>query len=66
MRASPVTEPRPLLLLADDDFGPPPDRNEVRTALDLTGGNKSLAARRLGISRRALYRLIDKYGTPPN
>lgn len=26
-----------------------------------TGGNKSLAARRPDISRRALYRLIDKY-----
>jgi DNA-binding NtrC family response regulator len=46
--------------------GPPPDRDEVRTALDSTGGNKSLAARRLGISRRALYRLIDKYATPAN
>ena len=36
--------------------------DEVRAALDSAGGNKSLAARRLGISRRALYRLIDKYG----
>jgi DNA-binding NtrC family response regulator len=42
--------------------GPPPTAEEVRAALDGTGGNKSLAARRLGISRRALYRLIDKYG----
>lgn len=33
----------------------------VPAALDGTGGNKSLAARRLGISRRARYRLIDKY-----
>jgi two-component system response regulator HydG len=50
----------------EEPGGPPPDRDEVRTALDLTGGNKSLAARRLGISRRALYRLIDKYSTPPS
>jgi two-component system response regulator HydG len=58
---------RPTADAVDDQpGGPPPDRNEVRTALDLTGGNKSLAARRLGISRRALYRLIDKYGTPPS
>ena len=42
--------------------GPPPSSDEVRAALDSAGGNKSLAARRLGISRRALYRLIDKYG----
>ena len=59
---------RPVAAAATDDdaCGPPPGRDEVRTALEATGGNKSLAARRLGISRRALYRLIDKYGTPPN
>jgi two-component system response regulator HydG len=45
----------------DERVGPPPTADEVRDALDTTGGNKSLAARRLGISRRALYRLIDKY-----
>ena len=50
----------------DEPDGPPPGRDEVRTALDMSGGNKSLAARRLGISRRALYRLIDKYGTSLN
>lgn len=47
----------------EEPSGPPPDRDRVRTALDESGGNKSLAARRLGVSRRALYRLIDKYGT---
>ncbi|MDH4065547.1 MAG: sigma-54 dependent transcriptional regulator [Acidobacteriota bacterium] len=41
--------------------GPPPSALEVREALDDTGGNKSLAARRLGVSRRALYRLLEKY-----
>lgn len=45
----------------EEPAGPPPTADEVRAALDGTGGNKSLAARRLGISRRALYRLIDKY-----
>lgn len=50
--------------IVDDDPGsPPPDRDRVQAALDASGGNKSLAARRLGVSRRALYRLIDKYGT---
>ncbi|MCC7126007.1 MAG: helix-turn-helix domain-containing protein, partial [Acidobacteria bacterium] len=29
------------------------------------GGNKSLAARKLGVSRRALYRLIEKYEEAP-
>ena len=46
----------------EEPAGPPPTLEQVRSALDSTGGNKSLAARRLGISRRALYRLIDKYG----
>jgi two-component system, NtrC family, response regulator HydG len=45
----------------DDAAGPPPDRDQVRAALDNSAGNKSLAARRLGVSRRTLYRLIDKY-----
>ena len=30
--------------------------------LKLTGGNKADAAKRLGISRRALYDKIEKYG----
>jgi two-component system response regulator HydG len=50
----------------DEPTGPPPTAEEVTVALDSTGGNKSLAARRLGISRRALYRLIDKYATQPD
>ncbi len=37
----------------------------IRRALDETGGNKSLAARKLGVSRRALYRLIEKYEEAP-
>lgn len=45
----------------DEPAGPPPTAEEVEAALNGTGGNKSLAARRLGVSRRALYRLIDKY-----
>lgn len=48
--------------MADDEpSGPLPSAEALREALDSTGGNKSLAARRLGISRRALYRLLDKY-----
>ena len=58
---------RPAVIASADDepSGPPPTRENVLAALDGTGGNKSLAARRLGISRRALYRLIDKYAINP-
>ena len=41
---------------------PPPGKDDVARALSDTAGNKALAARRLGISRRALYRLLEKYG----
>jgi transcriptional regulator with PAS, ATPase and Fis domain len=37
-------------------------RRSVRTALEQTEGNKARAAKLLGISRRSLYRLIDRYG----
>jgi len=42
------------------------ERRTVRAALEQAGGNKVRAAKALGISRRALYRLLEKYhlGTP--
>lgn len=55
----------PVAVADDEPAGPPPDAGAVAAALDGAGGNKSLAARRLGISRRALYRLIDKYAAKP-
>jgi two-component system, NtrC family, response regulator HydG len=38
------------------------DRDRVRDILQGTGGNKSAAARALGVSRRALYRRLDAFG----
>ena len=47
--------------------GPPPAAAELtpdslREALQLAGGNKSQAARALGLSRRALYRRLETLG----
>ena len=46
-------------------FSPPQpalDRDRVEQALQQAGGNRSAAARLLGISRRALYRRLDAFG----
>lgn len=37
----------------------------ILAALERTGGNKARAARRLGISRRTIYRKIEEYGIIP-
>ena len=41
------------------------ERNHVADVLAKLKGNKLQAAKALGISRRALYRMIDKYGLAP-
>ena len=38
------------------------ERQAISETLKLTGGNKAETAKRLGISRRALYDKIEKYG----
>jgi DNA-binding NtrC family response regulator len=50
--------PRP----APPDDGPAIDRRVVEQVLQQVGGNRSAAARLLGISRRALYRRLDSFG----
>ena len=38
------------------------DRKTIEQALQQVGGNRSAAAKRLGVSRRALYRRLDAFG----
>jgi transcriptional regulator with PAS, ATPase and Fis domain len=35
-------------------------REQIRRVLDEAGGNKAEAAKRLGISRRSLYRWLER------
>ena len=51
-----------LAPLESNDVMPEPDRGMIEQALQQVGGNRSAAARRLGISRRALYRRLDTFG----
>jgi DNA-binding NtrC family response regulator len=45
-----------------DEVMPELNRNAIEQALQQVGGNRSAAARKLGISRRALYRRLDTFG----
>ncbi len=47
---------------AREEFEPALDRLKVERVLQQVGGNRSAAARVLGISRRALYRRLDMFG----
>jgi DNA-binding NtrC family response regulator len=38
------------------------DRGTLEQVLQRVGGNRSAAARELGLSRRALYRRLDSFG----
>jgi DNA-binding NtrC family response regulator len=37
------------------------ERAQIERVLRETGGNKALAARQLGMSRRALYRRLERF-----
>jgi len=48
--------------LESEELAPELDREMIEQALQQVGGNRSAAARKLGISRRALYRRLDTFG----
>src|SRR5712691_7481726 len=41
------------------------EREQILRALQASGGKRVEAARRLGLSRRTLYRKLDRHGSPP-
>ena len=56
-----AASPEPVHADIEEEL-PELDRGAVEHALQLVGGNRSAAARKLGISRRALYRRLDSFG----
>jgi DNA-binding NtrC family response regulator len=56
--APPIVEPSPLRSLEEVD------REHVLRVLGMTGGNREESARILGISRRTLSRMIQRWGLP--
>jgi two-component system nitrogen regulation response regulator GlnG/two-component system response regulator HydG len=63
-----LTLPRTRSLTADDSFEPtekePPTAADIQRALAASENKVAPAARALGISRQALYRLMDAFGIP--
>jgi two-component system, NtrC family, response regulator AtoC len=59
-------EPRHVVVAGDDLEEMVPleevERRYILRVLQAAGGNKSLAAQRLGVSRRTLYRKLGEYG----
>jgi len=61
--------PAAVVANEDDEVSPAFDlsieaaeRDQIRKALEAAGGKRMEAARLLGLSRRTLYRKLDKYG----
>jgi DNA-binding NtrC family response regulator len=55
---------RPVECAATVKVAPEVEFARIQSALSETGGNKSAAARKLGVSRRLLYRRLERYQAP--
>jgi two-component system response regulator HydG len=66
-----AAEETPLPVAVPDIAGDPPDllttaqREQIQRVLQETRGNKAAAAKRLGVSRRSLYRWLDRLELKP-
>jgi DNA-binding NtrC family response regulator len=65
--AAPAARAKPApLSAADADLMSTAQKDQVRRVLQETGGNKAAAAKRLGVSRRSLYRWLDRLELSPS
>jgi len=53
-------------IMVDDEWGSDQLnwREQIKRVLNQVGGNKAAAAKQLGMSRRSLYRWLDRLGIP--
>ena len=58
--AHPATTVRPAAAVHDGDSLASVEREHIQRALAQAGGNKKAAAQMLGLSRRALYRRLER------
>jgi transcriptional regulator of acetoin/glycerol metabolism len=60
----PEIHPSPMDMQRNGDELADIERSHVLEILEREKGNKARTARSLGISRRSLYRLLEKYNVP--
>ena len=59
---TPTRETEDVLPIDEDLRIDEGEKERIRRALELSGGNRKVAAEKVGISERSLYRKIKEYG----